>query len=90
MREVHQASADTLLQLIVGIGILLALIIVAVLIVQRFRGSAVKTDLSASVLMTNFQEMRKRGDISEADYRKVKSVLGEQLQSDVKSGKDRA
>ena len=43
----------------------------------------------ASDLLTNFQEMRHEGDISDADYRKIKSVLGEQLQRELKDGKDK-
>jgi uncharacterized membrane protein len=85
----HHASADTLVQLMLGIGVLLGLVIVGVLIVQRFRGGAADTGQSANELMTNFQEMQQRGDISDADYRKIKSVLGAQLHSELKDGKDK-
>ena len=64
-------------------------LIVATLIVQRFRGGAADKGTTANELMTKFQEMRKRGDISDADYRKIKSVLGNQLQSELKDGKDK-
>ena len=67
-----------------------ALLALAIAVMRRFRGGAAKRDLSASELLSNFQEMRKCGDISEADYRKIKSVLGEQLHGDVKTGKDKA
>jgi len=83
------ASADTLVQLVMGLGLLLILLIAATLIVQRFRGSATEKGTTANDLMTKFQEMRKRGDISDADYRKIKSVLGNQLQSELKDGKDK-
>ena len=64
-------------------------LIVSTLIVQRFRGGAADKGATANELMTKFQEMRKRGDISDADYRKIKSVLGNQLQSELKDGKDK-
>jgi len=83
------ASADTLVQLVMGLGLLLVFLIVATLIVQRFRGGAADKGTTANELMTKFQEMRKRGDISDADYRKIKSVLGNQLQSELKDGKDK-
>jgi uncharacterized membrane protein len=85
----NQASAETLGHLVVGLGVLLVLLIIAGLVVQRFRGGAANKGLTASELMSNFQEMRKRGDISDLDYRKIKSVLGEQLQGDAKNGKDK-
>ena len=82
-------SADTLAQLITGLGLLLGLLIVAVLVVQRFRGGAADKGRTPAEMLTNFEEMRTRGDISDADYRKVKSVLGAQLQGELKHGKDR-
>ena len=86
----HHVSADTLAQLLLGLVVLMALVTGAVIVVQRFRGSASQRGPTASELMSNFQEMRQRGDISDADYRKVKSVLGAQLQGELKHGKDEA
>jgi hypothetical protein len=54
---------------------------VALLIVQRFRGYRTQTELKPEQLLANFEEMRTRGDISDADYRKIKSVLGARLPS---------
>lgn len=85
----NHASADTLGQLVVGLGILLILVIVAALLVQRFRGGAADKGLTTKELITNFEEMRTRGDISDADYRKVKSVLATQFQGELKDGKDK-
>jgi uncharacterized membrane protein len=85
----HQVSAETMSQVIVAMGMLMGLVIVAVLVVQRFRGSAVKSGNATSELITNFQEMHTRGDITDADYRKIKSVLGDQLHGELKDGKDK-
>jgi hypothetical protein len=40
-------------------------------------------------LLSKFKEMRHEGDISEAEYRTIKAVLGEQLQRNVKDGKNK-
>jgi len=77
-------SADTLAQLITGLGLLLGLLIVAVLVVQKFRGGAAETGSIAKELASNFQEMRSRGDITEADYRRIQSVLGDSLHRKLK------
>ncbi len=79
-------TAETLGQLITGVGVLLGLLTVAVLIVQRFRGDAGQKGSTTKELVSNFQEMRSRGDITEADYRRIKSVLGESLHSELKDG----
>ena len=85
----QQPSAETISQLILGLAMLLGLLIVAVLVVQRFRGGKVGKGRTASDLLSNFEEMRSRGDIDDADYRKIKSVLGAELHSELKDGKDK-
>jgi uncharacterized membrane protein len=86
----HTMSAETLAQLITGLGLLLGLLIVAVLVVQRFRGSAAEKGSVAKELTLNFQEMRSRGDITEADYRRIQSVLGDSLHRELKDDKNKA
>jgi hypothetical protein len=88
-------SAETLAQLITGLGVLLGLLIVAVLLVQRFRGGAAEKGAMAKELVSNFEEMRSRGDITDADYRRIQSVLGDKLHrelidSELKDGKNKA
>lgn len=73
-------SVETITQLVTWVAVLIGLILVAVLIVQRIRGCRTQTGLGAEQLLANFEEMRTRGDISDADYRKIKSVLGARLQ----------
>jgi hypothetical protein len=85
----NQLSIDTLVQAILAVGVLIGLVIVGVLIVQSFRGSAVRKGPTANELLTNFQEMRSRGDIDDADYRKIKSVLGAELHRELKDDKDK-
>ena len=82
-----QLSLETGIQLLVSVAILIGLVIVATLVVQRYRGGAAQTGASPGELLTNFQEMRERGDISDADYRRIKSVLGDKIQDDLQGGK---
>ena len=81
-------SADTLAQLALGMGILIALVVAGAMIVQRFRGGAADKALDANELFANFEEMHSRGDITDADYRKIKSVLGAKLHGELKDDKD--
>ena len=68
---------------------MIALVIAGAVIVQRFRGSAADTALGANELIANFQEMHSRGDITDADYRRIKSVLGAKLHNELKDDKDK-
>ena len=67
---------------------MIALVVVGAAIVQRFRGGAADKALDANELIANFQEMHSRGDITDADYRKIKSVLGAKLRGELKDDKD--
>ncbi|MEX2176664.1 MAG: hypothetical protein WD872_20020 [Pirellulaceae bacterium] len=82
-------STATLIQILISLGVLAGLIVLAVVVVQRFRGGAADERRSDADLLTKFQEMKHEGDISEAEYRTIKSVLGEQLQRNVKGGKNK-
>ena len=88
-------SAETIGQLMTGLAALLALLILAVVIVQKFRGGAAEKGSIAKELVSNFQEMRSRGDITDADYRRIQSVLGDSLRrepidSELNDGKNKA
>ena len=83
-----QVSADTWMQLVLWGAVLLGLVVVATLIVQRLRQSSANGGTTPSDLLTDFQDMRQRGDLSDEDYKKVKSVMGARLQPRTQDGKD--
>jgi hypothetical protein len=82
-----QVSIETLIQLCLWVTVLLGIVLVAALAMQSWRGRAAGKGASANELLSNFQEMRERGDIDDADYRKIRSVLGTKLQTELKDGK---
>ena len=89
LTAMRHMSAETLSQVMLALGMLIGLVILGVLIVQRFRGGMSERGFTAGEMMANFQEMRGRGDISDVDYRKIKSVLGDKLQGELSDGKDK-
>jgi uncharacterized membrane protein len=86
----NQLSADTLIQLVLWLGVLMGLLVLAVIVVQTLRGRTTKDQPSESQMLTKFQEMRLEGDIDEAEYRTIKAVLGDKLHRSAKGGKDKA
>jgi hypothetical protein len=76
-------------QLTLGLFILAMLVAVALMVVRKLRDQTVGNRQTTSDLLTNFQELNQQGEFSEAEFRKIKSVLGTQLQRDVKSGKNK-
>jgi hypothetical protein len=82
-------STATLVQMLISLGILAGLLAAGALIVQRFRGSSADEGRPKGELLAKFKEMRHEGDISETEYRTIKAVLGEELQRNVKDGKNK-
>ena len=59
-------------------GLILAIMIaLAVLVVRRFRSYAVEDKGTTLDLLTNFREMSSKGDITDAEFRTIKSLLGD-------------
>jgi hypothetical protein len=59
-------------------GLILAMMIgLAVLVVRRFRSYAVEDKGTTLDLLTNFREMSSKGDITDAEFRTIKSLLGD-------------
>jgi len=56
-------------------SILLMLLLVAYLVVRKFRDSAVGNDNHPGFMLTNFREMKLQGDIDDAEFRTIKSLL---------------
>ena len=63
--------------------ILLILCSVGFYLVQKYRGQSDKDRPGANEMLTNFGEMREQGDISEFEFRRLKTVLGDQLKDEL-------
>ncbi len=78
VREVltHPAASATLA--------VIAVLVVATIgfyVAKALRPATRTADTSAEMLEQNFAEMQREGDISDAELRRIKSVLGEPTQS---------
>jgi len=81
---VVQFFSSPLTQIVILLAVLAALITAGVYIVGRFRGGSGSEQPSASDLMTNFREVHSQGDLSDQEYRTIKTLLAEKLQSELK------
>ena len=64
-------------QAVLAVAILLAAVYFGFKVLGRLRPSIHKADTSVDDLAQNFEEMQLEGDISEAELRRIKAVLGE-------------
>ena len=65
-----------LLQAGLGVAVVLVAGYIGYHVVKYLRGATSKDDISAAALAMNFEEMHREGDISEAEFRTIQSVLG--------------
>ncbi len=70
--------------LIILVAMTAALIAVGVYVIMKVRGWEGAEEPTASSLLTNFRELHHEGDLSDEEYRTIKSVLAEQLQDEIK------
>ena len=68
---------------VIWVAVLLIILAVAYYLLRRFRDRIDDDRQTASELLTNFREMRHEGDISEKEFRTIKTVLGQKLQEEL-------
>ena len=75
-------SAPT--QAVIWTTVLVILVIVGWYVTGRFRDRTEENRLSPNDLLTNFRELHHQGDINDAEFRTIKTVLGARLQEELK------
>jgi len=70
-------------QAVLLFAILLMLVAAGMFILRRFRDGAEQGRLEANQMLTNFGELHERGDVSDAEFRTINTVLREKLQREL-------
>lgn len=76
--------ATPIAKVVLWMSVLLVLLVMGYYLVRRFRDRIGDDHPTASDLLTNFREMHREGDISEAEFRTIRTVLGRKLQEELK------
>jgi hypothetical protein len=61
--------------------------VIGLYLVRRFRDSIEETETS-SELLTKFEESRHRGELNEAEFRTIKTILAERMQAELRRKDD--
>jgi hypothetical protein len=70
-------------ELLLGLAVLALASVGAVYFARSFRDRADEGEAGSSKLMSKFREMHSRGDLDEAEYRTIKTVLAAQLEEEL-------
>ena len=81
--------SSTTAQVVILLAVLAAMIVVGIYLVRRFRGGAEEGHPSASDLMTNFGELHSQGELSDQEYRTIKTLLAARMQEELKDTDDK-
>jgi hypothetical protein len=74
-------------RLVISLAALCVLSVIGLYLVRRFRDSIEETETS-STLLTKFQESRHRGELNEAEFRTIKTILAERMQAELRRKDD--
>ena len=77
-----------LAQAVIWLTVLGLLLVVAYYVVQKFRGGIDEDRPISNEMLTNFREMNREGDISDAEFRTIRTVLGDRIQAELKDSSD--
>lgn len=72
-------SPETITHLAIWFAVLAGLVLVAVVVVRRFRDQSNDDGEGLGDMVTILRELKHEGDISDAEYRRLNAVLGSKL-----------
>ena len=70
---------SSVVSVVIGLAILGVIVAVAAMGVQRLRERIKRDDVAPGELLQNFRELYERGDLSDAEFRTIKTALGTRL-----------
>lgn len=76
-------------QVILSLAVLAVFVVIGVYVVLRFRGFSDEDEQTAHKTYANFREMYEQGDISDAEFRKLKTALGKQMEEELSNTDDK-
>ena len=74
---------STPVQLVIVLTALAILTVIGAFVVKKFRDRNDDDRPTANDLLTNFRDLHDEGDISEKEYRNIKTVLGDKLHQEL-------
>ena len=58
------------------------------LIVSKFRGSTKDEERPASQMLSNFRNLHEQGELSETEFRNIKTLLSDKIQEELKDSEE--
>jgi len=80
---------STVAEVVALFAVLVGLLIVAFYLIDRSRGGALEQRPQSSDQLTIFRELHSKGELSDEEYRTIKSMLSDKLQEELNSTEEK-
>lgn len=81
MERLLERSAE---ELVLWVALLAVAVAVAIYVIGRIRGAPSQQEPGASELISKFRELHSKGELSDAEFRTIKTQLAVQLSEELK------
>jgi len=71
-------------ELVLWTALLAMLVAVVIYVIGRIRGAPAQQEPTASELISKFREMHSKGELSDAEFRTIKTTLAVRLEEELK------
>ena len=80
MKAYHPAS----IEILIWVTVLLIVIVWGCFAIRKIRTKSLQRELSAEELLTKFRDCHTKGDLNDEEFRKIKSMLADEIEEEVK------
>ena len=74
--------------LVVWLAVLAILVAIAYYVIGKIRAESVQQEPGASELLSKFRDLHSQGDLSETEFRTIKTTLAARLQDELKDDEE--
>ena len=79
----EQLFDEGIRQLVIWLAVLAASVAVAIYVIDKVRGAPAQQEPKASELISKFRDLHSRGQLSDAEFRTIKTTLAAELQEEL-------
>ncbi len=72
------------IELLISLALLAVLVAVAAVVIRKIRPKPIQQEPMAGDLLLKYREMHSRGELSDTEFRTIKTKLGEQLRDELR------
>jgi len=76
-------DGDSIQQLVIGLTVVAALVLVSVYLLGKIRAKSAQQEPGVSELLTKFRELHEQGELSDAEFRTIKTTLAAKFQAEL-------